>query len=196
MNSIIALETGTIENDSSLLKWDGKRRQLKIWEQDLSLKQAFRFSCLPCYQEIARKIGVEQMNNYIAKLNYGTIKVDSTSFDKFWLEGDTWINQFQQIDFLRDIHQSKLPISDRTARIIKKIMIIEKKDNYILRGKTGWSINNKTNNGWFVGYIEVQNKTYFFATNIEPKLQFDMNLFAITRKNVTFDAFKQMGIIK
>ncbi len=60
-NSIIALESGIIENDSIVFKWDGQERALKNWEQDLILKDAFQFSCVPCYQEIARKIGSKRI---------------------------------------------------------------------------------------------------------------------------------------
>ena len=85
-NSIIAIETGVIENDSTLLKWNGEKRRLPIWEQDLVFKDAFHFSCVPCYQEIARKIGVKKMNEYLDKLEYGNMKVDATNIDIFWLK--------------------------------------------------------------------------------------------------------------
>ncbi len=76
------------------------------------------------------------------------------------------------------------------------MMTIEENDEYKLSGKTGWSIRNGNNNGWFVGYIESQNKTYFFATNVEPKEQFEMDMFPMIRKDVTYKAFGQMEIIK
>lgn len=103
-NSIIALETGTVENDSALFKWNGEKRSLKNWEQDLILRDAFHFSCVPCYQEVAKKIGAKKMRNYLDKLKYGDIVVDSTNIDKFWLEGESTISQFQQIDFLKRIY--------------------------------------------------------------------------------------------
>jgi len=62
-NSIIALETGIVEDDSTLFKWDGEKRYLKNWEQDLTFKQAFHYSCVPCYQEVARKIGTKKCLN-------------------------------------------------------------------------------------------------------------------------------------
>ena len=195
-NSIIALETGVVENDSTLFKWNGEKRRLKNWEQNLIFRDAFHFSCVPCYQEIARKIGIKRMNEYLDKLEYGNMKVDSTNIDLFWLEGESRINQFQQIDFLKRFYQSELPISERTEAIMKRMMVIEYNDNYKLSGKTGWSIRNGNNNGWFVGYVETQNKTYFFATNVEPKQQFDMNIFPMIRKDVTYKAFEQMGILK
>lgn len=195
-NSIIALETGVVENDSTLLKWNGEKRRFKNWEQDLILRDAFHFSCVPCYQEIARKVGENKMNKFLKKLDYGNMKVDSSNLDLFWLEGESSITQFQQIDFLKRLYQSELPISERTEMIMKRMIVIEDTDDYKLSGKTGWSIRNGNNNGWFVGYVETQSKIYFFATNVEPKQQFDMNMFPMIRKDVTFKAFEQMKIIK
>ncbi len=195
-NSIIALETNVVENDSTLFKWSGEKRRLKVWEQDLIFRNAFHFSCVPCYQEVARKIGVKKMNEYLDKLNYGNMNVDSNNIDLFWLEGSSRINQFEQIDFLNRFYLSELTISKKTQDIMKRLMVIEENDDYCLSGKTGWSIRNGNNNGWFVGYIESKNKVYFFATNVEPKEQFNMDMFPMIRKDVTFRAFKQMQLIK
>lgn len=195
-NSIIALETGVVENDSTLFKWNGQERNFRSWEQDLIFRNAFHFSCVPCYQEVARKIGAKKMTEYLDKLEYGNMKVDSTNIDLFWLEGESRIDQFQQIDFLKRFYQSELLISEPTEAIMKRMMVIEENDEYKLSGKTGWSISNGSNNGWFVGYIESRNKTYFFATNVEPKEQFDMDKFPMIRKNVTYKAFEQMDIKK
>jgi beta-lactamase class D len=194
-NSIIALETEIIQNDSTLIKWDGEDRALPIWEQDLIFRDAFHYSCVPCYQEIAREIGVQRMTDYVNKLNYGVIVLDSTSIDNFWLEGESQINQIQQINFLRRFYQSDLPISKRTENIMKKLMVMETNDDYILSGKTGWSIRNGNNNGWFVGYIQTSNNVHFFATNINPNKEFNMDLFPSIRKSITFQALRQMQII-
>lgn len=195
-NSIIALETGTVENDSTLFKWNGEKRSLKNWEQDLILRDAFHFSCVPCYQEVARKIGTKSMTHYLDTLEYGNIVVDSTNIDKFWLEGESRISQFQQIDFLKRFYRSELPISERTEVIMKRMMIMEENDSFKLSGKTGWSTQNEIDNGWFVGYIETRDKTYFFTTNVEPKPQFNMDLFPMIRKDVTFKALEQLKIIE
>jgi len=93
-NSIIALETAVVENDSSLFEWNGEDRMLDVWEQDLTLKEAFHYSCVPCYQEIARKIGANKMNKYLDTLNYGNMDVDSTNIDLFWLQGEYRIMPF------------------------------------------------------------------------------------------------------
>lgn len=193
-NSIIALETGVAKNDCTLFKWNGEKRRLKNWEQDLILKQAFHYSCVPCYQEIARSIGVEQMQQHLKNLSYGNMDVDSSNLDLFWLEGYSRINQFEQIDFLRRFYHSELDISDSTESIMKRMMVIEENETYKLSGKTGWSITNEMDNGWFVGYIETKNNTYFFATNISPKQTGHMKNFGSHRKEITFKALAKLGI--
>lgn len=195
-NSIIALETGVVQSDSTLFKWNGEERRLKIWEQDLIFKDAFHYSCVPCYQEVARKIGVNRMNKYLDKFDYGKMKVDSTNIDLFWLEGESQINQYQQIEFLKRFYNSELPISQRTETIMKRMIVIEEDETYKLSGKTGWSIRDGNNNGWFVGFVEIKENTYFFATNVEPNQNFNMDLFPMIRKELTFKALKQLNIIK
>ncbi len=193
-NSIIALETGILENDSTVLKWDGKIRNMKNWNQDLTLKEAFHYSCVPCYQEIARKIGLEKMKSYVTQFNYGNIHIDSTTLDNFWLEGTSRINQFQQIEFLKKFYDASLPISKRTTKIMKSIMIIDINNDYQLSAKTGWSTENG-HNGWFVGYLEKDNRVYYFATNIEPKSTFNKEHFISTRKEITMKALRNLKII-
>lgn len=195
-NSIIALETGVVQSDSTVFKWNGEERRLKIWEQDMIFKDAFHYSCVPCYQEVARKIGVNRMNKYLDKLDYGNMKIDSTNIDLFWLEGESQINQYQQIEFLKRFYNSELPISQRTETIMKRIIVIEEYETYKLSGKTGWSIRDGNNNGWFVGFVEIKENTYFFATNVEPNQNFNMDLFPMIRKELTFKALKQLNIIK
>jgi len=193
VNSIIALETKVVENDSTLFRWNGEKRDYKIWEQDLILRDAFKYSCVPCYQEIAREIGEKRMNEYLEKLEYKDMKVNSKNIDKFWLEGDSKINQFQQIKFIKRFFKSELEISKRTQDIMKKIFFIEKYGKYNLNGKTGLSIRNGNYNGWFVGYIESEeDNNYFFATNIEPKDTLNKKSFPKLRKKITIEALNTM----
>lgn len=194
-NSIIGLETGVIESDSTVFKWDGKKKWLKNWEQDLVLRKAFQFSCVPCYQEVARKIGAKRMNDYVQKLNYGNLKIDSTNIDNFWLEGKSRISQIQQINFLKRLYTFELPISKRTYKIIKDIMLIEESEQFKLSGKSGLSNDGEYYNGWFVGYIELENNTYIFATNLEPKKEFKTDLFIKKRLDLTLEAFTAMNVL-
>lgn len=192
-NSIIALETGVIDNDSTIIPWNGEKRGLAIWDHDLYFKDAFQLSCVPCYQDIARKIGYKRMNDYLNKLKFGEMKFDSLTIDKFWLEGDSKINQYQMLDFLYRLYYSKLPVSQRTVEIIKRLMFIEDTDLGKLSGKTGWAIRNNNNTGWFAGYLELKNKTYFVVTNVIPNENFNLEFFAKIRKVITLSALKSIA---
>ncbi|MFK7772124.1 MAG: class D beta-lactamase [Saprospiraceae bacterium] len=193
-NSIIALETGVVEDENTIFKWDGEERALKIWEEDLTFTNALRKSCVPCYQDIARRIGVKRMNEYLEKLDYKNMVVDSSNLDLFWLEGDSKITAMEQINFLSRLYHSQLPISKKTEKIIKEMISMDKKTTYKLSGKTGWSIRNGNNLGWFVGYIEKGDEVYFVATNVDPKENFDMKNFTKIRLQVLMEATKLIGI--
>ena len=194
-NSIIALETGIIKNDSAIFKWNGEKRRFKKWEEDLTFKKAFQVSCVPCYQEIARKVGVKRMKSYLKKLNYNGMVFDTLTIDNFWLQGKSKFSQMQQIDFLERLYFSKLPISKRTEDVMKDIMQIEETENYVLSGKSGWGMRNEINNGWLVGYLEINNSVYFFATNVE-KEETNVDEFTTIRLNSTKEAFKKLNLIK
>lgn len=193
-NSIIALELGVMEDDSTMILWDGQPRFLTDWEQDLHFREAFHYSCVPCYQEIARKIGMDRMRKFVDDFDYGNMIFDNTTIDQFWLEGDSKINQFEQIDFLKRFNEKRLPISDRTYEIMSRMMIIEETDEYVLRGKTGWSVQNDINNCWFVGYVEFNGEAHYFATNIRPESDADISEIVSVRKQVTRQALSFLGI--
>ncbi len=195
-NSIIALETGVVESDSTIFKWDGQSRAIVDWEQDLTFREAFHFSCVPCYQEIAREIGFSQMRAYLDRIQYPGIQVDSSNIDIFWLQGNSAISQFQQIEFLIKLHQSQLSISPRTETIIKRMMLMPDGNYDELRGKTGWSIRDGRNNGWFLGYLVKEKHPYFFATNIAPTESFDMGTFRGIGKEITHQVLKELNLTK
>ena len=194
-NSIIGLEAGILKNEKSVFKWGGERRAFAIWEKDLTLKEAFQRSCVPCYQELARKIGVERMNNYLQQLQFGKMEVNNATIDNFWLTGNSKITPFEQIDFLKRLYNNKLPISKSSAQIVKNIMRIDSAEDYILSGKTGLAVNNEKEVGWFVGYTEVKENVFYFATKIVPGSTISRNEFIPIRQKVTILALKKLNII-
>ena len=114
----------------------------------------------------------------------------------FWVKGNSTISPLEQIDFLRRFYEGSLPISKRTQSIVKEMMLLEEESSYRLYGKTGWGVVGDQNNGWFVGFVEKGNQTYFFATNVSPKEGFDMKNFAKIRLAITKDALREMAVIR
>lgn len=193
INSLIGLETGVITDENFVIPWDGVSRR-EAWNQDHSLKSAFKVSCVPYYQELARRVGEKKMIHYVTKAKYGKMVVKD-GLDKFWLEGDSRISQQEQIDFLVRLYKNKLPFSDRSLRIVKDIMLVDESTIYKLRGKTGWAINKDgLNIGWFVGYLEQNGNIYFFATNIESQNPDDI-LFMNGRRAITEKILKELKLL-
>ncbi len=188
VNSVNALENNIVENDSTLFYWDGEPKFLRSWEQDMNFYQAYQRSCVPCYQQIARETGAKRMKTTLERIGYPGMVFDSTNIDQFWLEGESRITQFQQIDFLRRIRNKGLPVSEHTFQIMEKLMLLDENESHQLFGKTGWAINGDDNIGWFVGYAVTKDNTYFMATNIKPAEGFDMSQFGRIRMEITLEA--------
>ena len=166
-NSLVGIETGIIPDSNFVFHWDSTKYQVNNWNQDLILRKAFQYSCVPCYQALARKIGMERMKFYIEKEHYGN-EVLTGPIDFFWLNATLKISQFEQIKFLKKLYKEELGFSHTAMQLVKYIMIVENKSGYKLSAKTGWGIStNELNIGWYVGYLEKDDNVYFFATNIE-----------------------------
>ena len=193
-NTLIGLETGVIKPDH-VFKWKGEVRRLPQWEQDLSLRDAFRVSCVPCYQELARKIGPLRMRSSLEKINYPGMDVRPDNIDLFWLEGNSRITPRQQVDFLRRLFEEKLPLKKSVMQAVKEIMVNETTPEYTLSGKTGWAVRNGNNWGWFVGWVETKGKVYYISTLVEPISLEKVADFSMARKTVTMEVLKYLGII-
>jgi len=193
-NTLIGLETGAIDSNY-IFKWDGIPRRISSWNRDLTLTEAFRVSCVPCYQEVARKINAVRMKAYLDRLHYGQMEVHPENIDLFWLEGNSRITPRQQLDFVKRLYEEKLPLSASVMKYVKAIMINEKTPEYILSGKTGWAIRNGNNYGWFVGYLETDFSVFFVATLIEPVDPYQINDFSAARKTICMDAFRLLKLI-
>ncbi|WP_234735616.1 class D beta-lactamase [Tellurirhabdus bombi] len=194
LNTLIGLETGILKDEQTVMKWDGVQREIADWNRDQNLASAFRVSCVPCYQELARKIGVERMKKWVNNVGYGTMDITADNIDSFWLRGKSRITQEQQIDFLQRVHDGKVPFSPRNLAILKKVMLLDEKPTYKLYGKTGWAVLDDNNIGWFVGYVEKENRVYYFATNIENPSPTPAT-FVPGRRAITEAMLTEMGIL-
>ena len=164
VNSLIALETGSIADTSVVLAWDGRDRGSAAWNRDHSMTTAFRNSVVWYYQEAARRIGEERMQDYVRRIDYGNKDIGG-GIDLFWLNGDLRISALEQIDLLVRLYKDELPFSDETLDAVKGIMVEEREEDYVLRSKTGWA--SATDIGWYVGYLEHDGRPYFFALNMD-----------------------------
>lgn len=193
-NSIIGLETGVISGEHHIFKWDGKAQWQKAWEKDMELSEAFKVSCVPCYRELARKVGRKRMEDWLQKLNFGDMVVDS--LDMFWLTGKSRISCFEQTDFLKRLNENKLAIKPETRDLLRKIMLTDSGAGYKLFGKTGWGDQDSLDVLWFNGFVESAGKTYYVCLNATPKIGIDPATVVEKRKGICLQALREMGFIK
>lgn len=192
-NSLVSLETGVIEDANAVIQWDSVESWNENWNRDHTLRSAFHASCVPCYQQLARKVGEERMQFYIDENQYGNQDI-SGGIDMFWLTGNLRISPNEQVALLKKLYFNELGFSERSMQIVKDMMVIEQVSVYTLRGKTGWSTVDDTDYGWFVGYVEKGEQVYFFATNIETEQPKDS--FARARKAISLNILKELGVLE
>jgi len=175
-NSLIALETGAAADvDHDLLPWDGKvimhdGKPLlpPVCDGDVSLRVALKNSCIPAYQTLARRIGTAQYRKYLGAAHFGNADVEGP-VDWFWLNNHLRITAYQQVDFLREVVQRRVPmISARSYDMLDDILTVEKTPEYTLRAKTGWAtVPGQVDVGWWVGWVARGDDTYVFAINLD-----------------------------
>lgn len=162
LNSIIALENGVVKDENEIIRWDGVEREYPLWNRDHCMRSAIAVSTVWFYQELARRVGEEKMEEMVRVAKYGNMNTAKT-LTSFWLGGGSLkISPREQVDFLSKLVRNQLPFSLRAMRITKDIMRLEKGIGYSIWGKTG----SCDGIGWFVGFIEDDNVTKVFAFNI------------------------------
>ncbi len=193
-NTLIGLETGVISDENFIIPWDGVDRQIAKWNSNHDLKSAFKNSTVWYYQELARRVGEEKMQFWVDKLQYGNQNI-SGGIDKFWLTGDLRITPKQEIDFLYQLNNCKLPVSKRSIDILKKIMLVSDTNGIKIYAKTGWGSQNSEDIGWYVGIIETENNVYYFSNCIQTSDLENQN-FAAARIEITQNILKSLGILQ
>jgi beta-lactamase class D len=196
VNSLIGLQTGKITNDSMVIPWDGVKRSYDSWNKDLTMYEAFRVSSVSYYQEVARRIGLEDMQRYLDTLNYGSKKI-TTAIDSFWLDNSLKITPDEQLGLVKRLYFGQLPFFKTNQEIVKRAMLFENNANYRLGYKTGWGFSSPQRDkhiGWVVGWIEENNHPYFFVLNLESEdKNFDM---VKVRMKMLKDILKKLGFFE
>ncbi|MBM5572666.1 MULTISPECIES: class D beta-lactamase [Deefgea] len=166
-NSLIGLATGAVSSvDEVFYHHDGQPKYLKSWEHDMGLRGALPISNVAAYQELARRIGLQPMQQQLDQLNYGNHRI-AGGVDQFWLNGSLTISAVEQVQFLTRLAQGALPYPANMQAAVREITLLETGKNWKLYGKTGWTGRQQPSIGWFVGWVEQDGKLYTFALNMD-----------------------------
>ena len=70
------------------------------------------------------------------------------------------ISPVEQVELLKNLYRNNFNFTPANIHAVK----------WRIYGKTGTGrVNGQDINGWFIGFIESQNNTYFFSTNIQSE---------------------------
>ncbi|TLD84004.1 class D beta-lactamase [Helicobacter sp. MIT 11-5569] len=98
-NSLFALDSGLVKNvDTIFYRYNGENVSFEVWKNDANLKNAMKFSQVPAFQQIARELGREKMQNYLNILNFGNKKIGK--LDYFWLDDSLKISALEQLELM------------------------------------------------------------------------------------------------
>lgn len=194
-NTLIGLETGAAKDEQQVFQWNGKKHSNPNWNKTQNLMEAYKNSTVWYYQELARRIGKERMKMWLDSCGYGN--ADTTGgLTQFWLTGKLRITAEQQTEFLQRLHEDKLPFSHQTMGTTKEIMINEMIGDFTLYGKTGWGYTDSLlMTGWYVGYVEVGNKVYYFANLLTTSTDYNNPHFGAARKAIAYRMLREMGVL-
>lgn len=189
-NSLIGLAVGAVDSVDEVLPYGGNPQPFEVWEDDMALRKAITLSNVPIYQELARRIGLEQMQQHVSLLGYGNEDIGDT-VDTFWLEGPLAISAVEQAHFLGALATGTLPIRDEVQGSVREIVLLENAGGFRLFGKTGWENAPKPGVGWWVGWVETGDSIHSFALNIDIRQPSD----AGKRLEIGKAALKHLGLL-
>ena len=194
VNSLIGLQTGAVTNEKMIIPWDGIKRPNNDWNKDMDIREAFKVSCVPFYQEVARRIGKDTMQQWIDSLSYGNKNI-AGPIDSFWLNNNLKISPDEQLGLLKRLYFDQLPFRKSVQQTVRDMMLQEDNTAYKLSYKTGWGFDEANNAiGWIAGWIEENRHVYFFVTLVKtPDLNIDMRK---VRLDITKDVLKDLGFFE
>jgi beta-lactamase class D len=181
-NALIGLELGAIDDEHEVFRWDGKPKPRPEWERDQTLATGMRDSVVWMFQEVARRIGRERMREWLDRLEYGNRDIKG-GIDLFWLQGALRISAREQVDFLRRLGDGELPMTQRSQRLVREALVVERTPGYTLYAKSGSTGLGPNAVAWWVGWVERKGRaSAYFAMNFAPtaKSRFEDRI-AITR---------------
>ncbi|EFP1598333.1 OXA-576 family class D beta-lactamase, partial [Campylobacter jejuni] len=165
-NALIALDSGVIKTKKEIFyHYRGEKVFLSSWAQDMNLSSAIKYSNVLAFKEVARRIGIKTMQEYLNKLHYGNAKI--SKIDTFWLDNSLKISAKEQAILLFKLSQNSLPFSKKSQEEVKKIILFKEDKIQKIYAKTGF--NDGINLAWIVGFIESKNKILSFALNVDIK---------------------------
>ncbi len=175
VSTLIGLNNNILEDESSKMKYNGTIYWLDLWNKDVTLREAFKVSCVWYYHQMTNKINHDIFTDELEKLKYGNADTSEwygngsnklAELNGFWLNSSLKISPVEQVNVLQKILENESIYNQNDITILKNIMKIDEGNDSNIFGKTGSGSNG---NAWFVGFVEKGNKFIYFAIFLNDK---------------------------
>ncbi len=168
--ALFALDAGYITPENSKMDWNGENWDFEVWNKGQDLRSAMANSVNWYFQALETDMGKASVQRYIDTLNYGN-KDLSGAFPSCWLESSLKISPAEQVRLLSEtftVPGESASFSTSDIAAVKDALYLYDIPGGAFYGKTGTgNIDGQNIRGWFVGFAETSDNTFFFAAHIE-----------------------------
>lgn len=165
-DALFGLEEGVITPENSFIAWNGESYPFEAWNADQTLQSAMNSSVNWYFQTLDEQLGASDVYSYIQEIGYGNENMRG-DFSTYWMESSLRISPIEQVELLTRLQNNSFGFALENINAVKDAIRLSSSDAGTFYGKTGTGrVDGKDVNGWFIGYIETADNTYFFATNI------------------------------
>ncbi|WP_121662213.1 BlaR1 family beta-lactam sensor/signal transducer [Metabacillus litoralis] len=166
-SALFALENEIITKEHSKMTWDGTLHKYEKWNQDQDLFSAMKNSTTWYFQQLDQQLGKKKLQTYYEQVGYGSKHI-SSDISNYWMDGSLKISPVEQIDMLKKLYFNEFSFDHSNIQTVKDSLLLEDSNELRLSGKTGTAdLNGENVNGWFIGYVESADNTFFFAVHIK-----------------------------
>ena len=187
ISTLAGLETKVIASIDTIMGYNGTMYSVPGWNQEVNLKEAFQQSCIWYFRKVIDLIGEEDMQTWVDHLGYGNCDISEwegsqsntlPELNGFWLESSLKISPVEQVNILADIFEGKTKFTQENIDLVSQLMLTKQEGDMRVYGKTGSGKNSntgKTDNCWFVGYLEKNGEKYYFAVRLNDESRDDLS---------------------
>lgn len=168
-SALFSLESGIISPEQSLIPWNGQNYMYDLWNADQTLESAMQNSVTWYFQALDQQSSLPSIKEYVKEIGYGNQLVEG-DISSYWINSALKISPVEQVEMLTKLYYNQFGFTPENIKAVKDSIRLYSMDEGILSGKTGTEeIDGLNTSGWFIGYVERDNHTYFFATNIQSE---------------------------
>jgi bla regulator protein BlaR1 len=166
-SALFSLESGIISPEQSLIPWNGQNYMYDLWNADQTLESAMQNSVTWYFQALDQQSSLPSIKEYVKEIGYGNQLVEG-DISSYWISSALKISPVEQVEMLTKLYYNQFGFTSENIKAVKDSICLYSTDDGTLYGKTGTEeVNGLNTSGWFIGYVEKNNHTYFFATNIQ-----------------------------